>query len=44
MPTPISHTHYQAAQVKTQTQAWQRVRLSNRTTNMTDKPADEKKH
>ena len=37
-----SHTHCQAAQANAQTQAWQRVCLSNRTTKTTDKPADEK--
>ena len=37
-----SHTHCQAAQANAQTQAWQRVCLSNRTTKTTDKPVDEK--
>ena len=37
-----SHTHCQAAQANAQTQSWQRVCLSNRTTKTTDKPADEK--
>jgi hypothetical protein len=39
-----SHTHYQAAQANAQTQAWQRMCLSNRTTKTTDKPTDEKVH
>jgi len=39
-----SHTHCQAAPAKAQTQAWQRVCLSNRTTKTTDKPANEKEH
>ena len=43
-PTLHIHTHCQAAQANTQTQAWQRVCLSNRTTNTTEKPADEKEH
>ena len=37
-----SHTHCQAAQANSQTQAWQRVCLPNRTTKTTDKPTDEK--
>jgi hypothetical protein len=41
---PNSHTHCQAAQAKAQTQAWQRVCLSNRTTKTTEKQADEKEH
>lgn len=44
MPALSSHTHSQAAQANVQTQAWQRVCLSNRTTKTTDKPADEKEH
>ena len=43
-PTLHSHTHCQAAQVNAQTQAWQRVCLSNRTTKTTDKQTDEKEH
>jgi len=39
-----SHTHCQSAPAKAQTQAWQRVCLSNRTTKMTAKPADDKEH
>jgi hypothetical protein len=39
-----SHTHCQAAQANAQTQAWQRVCLSNRTTKTTDKQTDEKEH
>lgn len=39
-----SHTHCQTAQANPQTQVWQRVCLSNRTTKTTDKPADEKEH
>jgi hypothetical protein len=42
MPTLHSHTHCQAAQANAQTQAWQRVCLSNRTTKTTNKPSDEK--
>lgn len=49
MPTLHSHTQLvptlrdcQAAQAHAQTQAWQRVCLSNRTTKTTDKQADEK--
>jgi len=41
---PKSHTHCQAANAKAQTQAWQRVCLSNRITKTTDKPAYEKEH
>jgi hypothetical protein len=41
-PTLNSHTHCQAAPAHAQTQAWQRVCLSQRTTKTTDKPADEK--
>jgi hypothetical protein len=44
MPMLNSHTHCQATQANTQTQAWQRVCLSNRTTNTTDKLTDEKEH
>jgi len=44
MPTLNSHTHCQAAQANAQTQAWQRVCLSQRTTKPTDKPTDEKEH
>ena len=44
MPTLNSHTHCQAAPANAQTQAWQRVCLSQRTTKPTDKPADEKEH
>ena len=42
MPTLHSHTHCQAAQAHAQTQAWQRVCLSQHTTKTTDKPMDEK--
>jgi hypothetical protein len=42
MPTLHSHTHCQAAPAKAQTQAWQRVCLSQRSTKTTDKPTDEK--
>jgi len=42
MATLHSHTHCQAAPTNAQTQAWQRVCLSNRTTNQTNKLADEK--
>jgi hypothetical protein len=44
MPMLNSHTHCQAAQANAQTQAWQRVCLSQRTTKPTDKPTDEKEH
>jgi len=44
MPTLHSHTHCQAAPANAQTQAWQRVFLSNRTTKTTDNLADEKEH
>jgi len=44
MPTLNSHTHCQAAPANAQTQAWQRVCLSQRITKPTDKPADEKEH
>jgi len=43
-PTLHSHTHCQAAQANAQTQAWQRVCLSHRTTKTTDKLTDEKEH
>jgi hypothetical protein len=43
-PTLHSHTLCQAAQANAQTQAWQRVCLSHRTTKKSDKPADEKEH
>ena len=43
-PTLHSHTHCQAALVQAQTQAWQRVCLSQRSTETTDKPTDEKEH
>jgi hypothetical protein len=42
MPTLHSHTHCQAAPANAQTQAWQRVCLSNRTTKTNDKPTVEK--
>ena len=38
---PHSHTHCQAAPAYAQTQAWQRVCLSNRTTKTTEKQTDE---
>ena len=41
MPTLHSHTHCQVAPANAQTKAWQRVCLSNRTTN---KQTDEKEH
>jgi hypothetical protein len=44
MPTLHSHTHCQAARANAKTQAWQRVRLSIRTTKTTDKPLDEEEH
>ncbi len=44
MPSIHSHTHCQSAQANAPTQAWQRVCLSNRTTKMTEKQADEKEH
>jgi hypothetical protein len=37
-----SHTHCQAAPANAQSEAWQRVCLSNRTTKTTDKQAVEK--
>jgi hypothetical protein len=42
MPTLNSHTHCQAAPAHAQTQAWQRVCLSQPSTKMTDKPTMEK--
>jgi hypothetical protein len=39
-PTLHSHTHCQAASANAQTQAWQRVCMSNRTT---DRQTDEEK-
>lgn len=42
MPTLNSHTHCQAAQANAQTQAWQRVCLSQSTTKTTDKSTDGK--
>jgi len=39
-----NHTHCQAAQAHTATQAWQEVCLSNGRTKTTDKPTDEKEH
>ncbi len=44
MPMLNSHTHCQATQANAQTQAWQRVCLSNCTTKTTDKLTDEKEH
>ena len=41
---PNSLTHCQAAQANAETQAWQRVCLSHRTTKTTDNKADEKEH
>jgi len=41
MPTLHSHTHCQAAQANAQTQAWQRVCLSQRSTKPTEKLAVE---
>jgi hypothetical protein len=43
-PTLHSHTHCQAAPANAQTQAWQRVCLSQRTPKTTDKLTDEKEH
>jgi hypothetical protein len=40
-PTLHSHTHCQAAQIHAQTQAWQRVWLSQRSTETTEKRTDE---
>ena len=42
MPTLHSHTHCQATPANANTQAWQRVCLSNRTTKKTNKSTDEK--
>jgi hypothetical protein len=42
MLTLHSHTHCQAAPALAQTQAWQRVCLSQRSTKTKDKPTDEK--
>ena len=39
-----SHTHCQVAPANPQTQAWQRVSLSSRTTITTDKLTNEKEH
>jgi hypothetical protein len=39
-----SHTHCQATQAKAQTQAWQRVCLSNRTTKTNENQTEEKEH
>jgi hypothetical protein len=44
MPTLYSHTHCQATPTNAQTQAWQRVCLTQRTTKTTNKPTDEKEH
>jgi len=44
IPTLHSHTHCQVAQATAQTQTWQRVCLSQRTTITTDNQADEKEH
>lgn len=38
---PNSHTHCQAAQANAQTQAWQRVCLSQRSTKPTENLVDE---
>ena len=43
-PTLHSHTHCQAALAQAQSQAWQRVCLSQRSTETTYKPTDEKEH
>jgi hypothetical protein len=40
MPTLHSHTHCQAAQANAQTQAWQRVCLSQRSTKPTENRAE----
>ena len=42
MPTLHSHTHYQAAQATAQTQAWQRVCLSQLSTEPTEKRSNKK--
>lgn len=39
-----SHTHCQATKAKAQTQAWQRVCLSQRSTKPTENRTDEKEH
>ena len=39
-----SHTHCQVAPANAQTNAWQRVCLSNRTTKITDIQADKAEH
>jgi hypothetical protein len=44
MPALHSYTHCQAAPANAQTNAWQRVCLSNRTTKTADKPTVEKEH
>ena len=44
MPALHSHTHCQSAPANAQTQAWQRVCLSNRTTITTEKQSCEKEH
>ena len=41
-PTLNSHTHCQAAPANAQTQAWQRVYLSQGTTKTNEKPTNEK--
>lgn len=41
MPALHSHTHCQAAQAHAKTQAWQRVCLSQRSTEPTEKRTDE---
>ncbi len=43
-PTLHSHTHCKAAPANAQTQALQRVCLSNRTTKTSNKPTDEEEH
>lgn len=42
MPALHSHTHCQAAHAKAKTQAWQRVCLPQRSTELTENLADEK--
>jgi len=42
MPSLHSHTHCQAAPATAKTQAWQRVCLSQRSTEPTEKRTDEK--
>jgi hypothetical protein len=44
MPMLCSPTHYRAAPAQSKTQAWERVRLFQRSTKMTDNQADEKEH